>query len=141
MITSNKKKINNDFVSCSITFAHFCQTPTSSWRQELSFPRPGEGCPPGTEISDCTRSPPVRCRCEPRGLATLLPTILKGKEMTRGSRWKLMFPRPSQGCPAGTQQGICTRSMPPMCKCEPDGVTALYSVLVKGETGWRLDAQ
>merc|ERR1719222_70153 len=104
------------------------QTQTSSWRQELSFPRPSEGCPAGTEINDCMKSPPVQCRCEPKGLATLLPTILKGEEMPPGSSWELTFPRPDQGCPAGKQRGHCRRSRPPKCFCEPDGVNKLYSL-------------
>ena len=119
-------------------FAHFCQTQTSSWRQELSFPRPSKGCPAGTEISDCTRSSPVQCRCEPKDLATLLPTILKGEEMSGCFKMKLSFRRPAQGCPYGTYEGWCRKGSGrrlPQCYCKPSGIDSLYALLMnKGET-------
>merc|ERR1712126_106012 len=119
-----------------------------SWRWQLSFPEPQvvrwqwgrpprpmpcrggcrRECPRGTVLSDCTRSEPVQCRCEPKELASLLPLLLKNygrnalfRGITpNGIRRKLMF-RWVGGCPAGTRPHGCTKSLPPICHCTPRG--------------------
>jgi len=124
----------------------------SSWRWLLSFPEPEwmpdwmpdwmpnwcsrgcpRKCPGGTVLSDCTRSEPVRCRCEPENLAWLLPQVLKGDRYTffRGItsdeiRRKLTF-SVTWGCPEGTQWGPCSKERPPTCWCTPDGLDTLLN--------------
>ena len=122
-----------------------------SWRWHLSFPEPlavrwqwgrpqptpcrrrcRRECPRGTVLSDCTRSETVRCRCEPKDLARLLPLLLKNygrNTFYRGItpnaiRRKLMFSRVG-GCPEGTRPHGCTKSLPPICSCTPDGLDTL----------------